>query len=375
MKILHIMHDYKPRIGGSVVRNANMVEAYKRNSNDEIYLINLGGKEYKLRECIGGIKIYRCRSLMEMIVTARNIIFKNGIEILHAHNYRFMFVAFMIKFMCPWRHLKIVTEMHSLYRMKRFKELISYYLLRKSDAVIVLADSAKQYLAEKMRVDKKKITSISNGISEVSFKENKNFKLYEDLSEKKNNYCIAAYFGTFYAWQGVLFLAQNIEKIFQECPDLYLVMIGDGPDFVQTKELIQKSRYKEQIFLSGSIEKEQICNLYELVDIILIPRLRDLSTDTAIPLKAVEAMEFSKCILAGKDNGLREILNEKNAGLFKSGDIEDFIFVLKKLLADRQLRGELGQKAKMDSRNFFHTWDTNALQVKKIYEKIQKINR
>ncbi|MCI8418120.1 MAG: glycosyltransferase family 4 protein [Lachnospiraceae bacterium] len=370
MKVLHIMHDYKPRIGGSVVRNANMIETYKKNSDDEIYLVNLGGKEYKLRDCIEGIKIYRCRSLAKMIITARNIVLRKDIEILHAHNYRFMFVAFIVKGLCPWRHLKIVTEMHSLYRMKYFKELIAGYLLRKSDAVIVLADSAKLYLSENMGVDRKRITSITNGISKINFKENKNFELYEHLSEKRNNYCIAAYFGTFYAWQGVLFIAQNIQKLLQECPDLYLVMIGDGPDFIQTKELIQKCRYKNRILLSGSIEKEQIFNLYELIDIILIPRLRDLSTDTAIPLKAVEAMEFSKCILAGNDNGLREILNEKNAGLFKSGDIEDFLLVLKKLLADKHLRRKLGQKAKTDSRNLFHSWDKNALQVKRIYEKL-----
>ena len=84
-------------------------------------------------------------------------------------------------------------------------------------------------------------------------------------------------------------------------------------------------------------------------------------------------MEFSKCILAGNDNGLKEVLNDKNAGLFRSGSIEDFLLVLKKLLADGQLREKLGVQAKRDSQRLFHSWDSNALQINRIYRKILKL--
>ena len=137
---------------------------------DELYLINLAGKEYAPRECIDNVKIYRCKTLLGMIITACNVVIRNNIEIVHAHNFRFMFVAFVIKFILPWRHLKVVTEMHALYKMKNFKEKIAYYLLRKSDAIIVLADSAKKYLAEKGKINKNIITSISNGRTEIKYK-------------------------------------------------------------------------------------------------------------------------------------------------------------------------------------------------------------
>lgn len=373
MNILHIMRDYKPRIGGSVVRNASMIESYNKNTEDKLYLINLAGKEYAPRERIDNVEIYRCKTLLAMIITACNVVIRNNIEIMHAHNFRFMFVAFVIKFILPWRHLKVVTEMHALYKMKNFKEKIAYYLLRKSDAIIVLADSAKKYLTEKGKINGNIITSISNGRTEIKYKENKDFEIYAQLMEMKRKYCIAAYFGTFYAWQGVLFIARNIDRILKECPQLYIVMIGNGPDFDETKKFIQECRYRDRIYLWKGIEKDKLYSLYELIDIILIPRLKSLSTDTAIPLKAVEAMELSKCILAGNDNGLKEVLNDKNAGLFNSGDVEDFLLILKKLLADEQLREKLGKQAKLDSQKLFHTWENNALQVKKIYERVLEV--
>ena len=373
MNILHIMHDYKPRIGGSVVRNASMIEAYNKGREDKLYLINLDGKKYASRECIDNVIIYRCKTLPGMIITAWRVVIRNNIEIMHAHNFRFMFVAFVIKFMCPWRHLKVVTEMHSVYKTKYFKEKIAYYLIRKSDAIIVLADSAKKYLVEKGKINGNIVTSISNGRTEIRYKQNKGFEIYGRLMEMKRKYCIAAYFGTFYAWQGVLFIAQNIDRILKECPELYIVMIGNGPDFDEVRELIQKCKYGDRILLWKGIEKDKLYNLYDLIDIILIPRLKNLSTDTAIPLKAVEAMEFSKCILAGNDNGLKEVLNDKNAGLFRSGSIEDFLLVLKKLLADGQLREKLGVQAKRDSQRLFHSWDSNALQINRIYRKILKL--
>lgn len=371
MNILHIMEDYKPRIGGSVVRNASMIEAYKRNMDDTLWLINLAGKEYQAREEMDGIAIYRCKSLPEMIVTAHRIAKKNNIEILHAHNFRFMFAAFAVKFLAPERSLKVVTEMHALYRMKHFKERIAYCLLRKSNAIIVLADSAKRYLTETYGIDQNRISSLSNGMFEIRYQKNTTFEFYSKLAGLRVAYCIAGYFGTFYQWQGVLFIGENLTKILRECPHLYIVMMGDGPEFEKVKKQVEACPYKNRILLSKGIEKEQLYNLYELIDIIWIPRLKNLSTDTAIPLKAVEAMGFSKCILAGNDNGLKEVLNEKNAAIFESGNINCFIEQLKKLVADSALRAELGEKAREDSVRIFHTWDSNALQVRAIYERVK----
>lgn len=368
MNILHIMEDYKPTIGGSVVRNGNMLDAYKQNyPEDSLFLVNMEGNKYERKTNEKGIVVFRCNSLFDQIVTSRKIVKTKNIGIIHAHNFRFLLVAFLAK---KRKKQKIVFEIHAVYKMGKAKELLSYWLLRRTEQIIVLADSAKKYLVEKKRIDVSRITTIRNGINCRNDKQNeKKLDLYIALEEiRKQGKIVVSYNGSFIEWQGVRFIADYFEHILDSISNVVLLLIGDGQEFEYVEMKARQCKSKDRIIVHKGVSKDQMLSLYDQIDVILIPREKSLKTDTAVPLKAIEAMQYAKCILASGDEGIKEILNNNNASIFHPMEITDLIDKLIILSNNKALREQLGKQARVDSEKYLVTWDNNSKIVHGIYE-------
>lgn len=369
MNILHLMKDYKPTNGGSVVRNGNMIDSYRRNyPNDRIFLINLDGKKLGHYSEINGVRVYRCLNLKDLIKQAIKIIREERIDVIEAHNFRFLLVAFIAR----KSHTRIICELHALYRMSKIKEILSYRLLRKTDQIIVLADVAKTYLVREKRIEADKITVIRNGIDMLQYSSE---KLESSLGEKlgklrKLGKIILAYTGSFIQWQGVRFVAEHFEKILKVDDKLILLMIGNGDEYSYVERKAEEVSCSSRIIIHPGVSREEMSKIYPNIDIVFIPREQNLSTDTAVPLKAVEAMCRNKAILASGDNGIKEVLNDTNASVYKPGDIEDLVSKLQMLIIDREYREKIAQKAAIDSELLFNTWDDNSIQMHEIYYRI-----
>lgn len=366
MNILHIMEDYKPTIGGSVVRNSNMIDSYHREfPEDKIYLVNLEGNLYKQKSNEDGIYVYRAKNLKEQIYIAHKLIKKAEIDVIHTHNFRFLFVGFLAKGL---KKIKIVNEIHALYRMSFFKEVISYCLLQKVNNIIVLAESAKDYLVKNNNLQKDKITVIRNGIEKPNNDIIVKGELYKKIQEmRKKDYIIISYNGSFIEWQGVRILADQMEKLLELSDKLFLLMLGDGNEYKYVEDKARKCKYRDRIFIHSGITKKEMLSLYEQIDIILIPRIKNLATDTAVPLKAIEAMQFCKCILASGDNGIKEVLNSDNAMIYEAGNYNDLRKKLKILIFDKELREHLGKRAKKNADKLLVSWEENSRRVNMLY--------
>lgn len=368
MKILHLMKDYMPKIGGSVVRNSNMIENYlKQAPEDKAYIANLDGEKYEAHSVENGIDVYRAKTLSELIEIAAKLVRDENIEIIQSHNFRFLFAAFMTRFKSK-RTPKIFVEIHAMYHMCWYKELLSRMLLKKVDGIVVLADCAKQYLIEEYKLNSKKITVIRNGIDandgKISIQDS---ELSSGIEALKKKYTIVLYTGSFYEWQGVNFLADRFDKLLEEIQEIAFVMIGNGPDYDYVKDKLLKTKYNDRILLHPGISKQEILSVYDLADVLIIPRLKNLSTNTAVPLKVIEAMEYGKCIVSANDNGLKEVLNETNAFIFESEDVDSLINQLKKAVENPERRNTVSSKAKNDAKELFVSWEDSALQMKKLY--------
>lgn len=359
MNILHIMEDYKPTIGGSVVRNSHMIENYIRlDENNHAMIVNLDGSKYDYCSKEDGVYVYRAVNLLQQIKIAAQIIKKYNIDIIQAHNFRFLFVAFLARLLSGGRN-PIYVEIHAMYHMSWYKEALSRILLKKVNKIIVLAECAKQYLIDEYKLNPKKIFVVRNGIeSNIKKEKISDLGFLEKISTLKNQYSIVLYTGSFYEWQGVNFISDEFDNILSNVPEIAIIMIGNGPDYnyVENNRLI--ARNKERILLHEGISKEEILTVYDMADIILIPRLKNLSTNTAVPLKAIEAMENCKCIVSANDNGLKEILNSNNSFMFESGDSKSLIDAIKKAFSDEENRKTVSKKAFEDSKEMFVSWET-----------------
>ena len=370
MIILHLMKDYKPTIGGSVVRNSNMIENYlKQSPGDKAIIVNLDGEKFDATSNENGIEVYRSKTLLDLIMTAKMLVKNEEIDIIQSHNFRFLFAAFLTRLLSR-RNPRIYIEIHAMYHMSWYKELFSRWLLKRVDGIVVLAECAKKYLMEEYKLSSKKITVIRNGIdlylekSEIQDKE-----LWDGINRLKESYSIVLYSGSFIEWQGVNFIADEFDYLLSNIPGIALVMIGNGPDYDYVEKQLSKSKYKDRVLLHHGISKQEIITTYELADVLLIPRLKNLSTNTAVPLKVIEAMEYEKCIVSANDNGLKEVLNVSNSYLFESGDIDSLIKELKVATVDNEKSSRIAKKAGIDAKNQFVTWEDSASKMIQLYRR------
>lgn len=367
--ILHLMQDYKPKNGGGVIRNSSLLERICEKGVC-ISIVNLGMEKKRERnENINGVRVVRCCNMFDLLKTAYNEARKNDVKIIHCHNFRFLLFGWLVKvFAC--RKAQIIAEIHALYRMSFIKEKLAYVLLKNCAAVIVLSNSAKEYLVNERGVKGELVHVIRNGILPTLLEKDLNSEAYRIISKARETYLVAAYFGTFYDWQGVDFLVNTLKLVLEQNSNLFIVMIGDGPRYSALSEIIQENEVSDRVYISKSVTKKQLVALYDIVDIILIPRLKNLSTDTAVPLKVVEAMQFSKCILAGSDNGICEVLNDQNAQLFTSGNQDSFLASLNELTKNEKKRLVLSKHAGVDCNSLFETWDEEAEKLKSVYNSL-----
>jgi len=260
------MKDYKPVIGGSVVRNSNMIDNYhKQYLDDELYLLNLDGSEFQYESVEDGVKVIREISLINLIKTARKIIKREKIDVIHAHNFRFLYAAYISRlFLAP--KPQIVLEIHAMYNMCFWKEILSNYLMRRTGKIIVLAECARQYLIEKRGIKDEQITVIRNGIDEFVQSQKLHDKNFENaILQLKKRHIIVAYTGSFIEWQGVRFLADNFDIILEKCEKTAIVMVGNGPDFDYVKNKGKESMFNDRILIHCGISKPETIELYKYI--------------------------------------------------------------------------------------------------------------
>jgi glycosyltransferase involved in cell wall biosynthesis len=92
-------------------------------------------------------------------------------------------------------------------------------------------------------------------------------------------------------------------------------MVGEGPEFPTIEKEVTNGLLSDRVLVVKAVPHEDIPWLYRLVDLLLVPRPSTLATETAIPLKAIEALASGTLVVGTKVGGLHELLKMGILGL------------------------------------------------------------
>lgn len=363
MKILHIAEVYLPSYGGGTIRLRNFLEPMARDKRCEVHILVIkhqpGLKDY---EKINNIHIHRVDSFWRLPTAIRKIIKTYKIDIIHTHNARPGFFA-VLAFKRPF-----IIEMHAIYEMAIYKLVMTRVLYLLADKIVVLAQSSKNFLIKRYNFIKDKIVVIPNGINLERFdvlKDNEIRSRY-NIREKY----IVGYTGTFFPWQGVEYLVKAIPYVLNEIKDVKFLLVGYGPEFEFIKELLYKMELEAKVILTGKVSPEEIPNYIASMDIFVIPRPSTLATETALPLKLLEAMAAGKSIIATEMGGLSEVIvHNENGILIPSPEPEELAKKISYLLLHPEVRERLGISAR-DSVCKKYNWEKSVQKMYHLYKTI-----
>lgn len=152
--------------------------------------------------------------------------------------------------------------------------------------------------------------------------------------------------GRLEARKGIDVLLAAMQRLMPRYPRLHLDIVGNdtlpGPGGRTYRAAFESEPATEQlrarVRFHGEIDEKALRGFYDACDIFVAP-----SRFESFGLVLVEAMMFSKPVVACQTGGMIEIVEEDKTGvLAKPGDVDSLCACLECLIADTALRGRLG---------------------------------
>jgi len=183
-------------------------------------------------------------------------------------------------------------------------------------------------------------------------------KAFEFLKEKFSKSSLEA------NWKGFegFVVGRKKNNIFN---DLKLVIAGSrGWLYKDIFKAVENSKYKKDIIFTGIIDDKDKPYLYNLANVFVYPSFFE-----GFGFPPLEAMACGVPTIVSNTSSLPEVVGD-GAIMIDPYNIDELAFAIRKVLEDRDLRGDLIKKGLKQAKKF--DWDKTAQQVLEIFREIKK---
>jgi glycosyltransferase involved in cell wall biosynthesis len=146
--------------------------------------------------------------------------------------------------------------------------------------------------------------------------------------------------------KGPMHLLNAMESVWQDYPEATLVFVGKG-------DLEAELRAKAlQMGVSGRVKflgwRDDIPEIMKILDVFVLPSLNE-----GMGRVLVEAMAAGRPVVASRVGGIPDLVKHgENGFLVEPGDENGVSAAIKKLLADKIMRDQMGEKGRIMAQAF-----------------------
>ena len=386
MRIGLFTDTYPPYING-VSTSVHMLKIALENLGHEVFVVTVNQKasSYDFEEDghiikVPGVKTgiydYRLTSMYPLKIAKK--IKKMNLDIIHVHT-EFSIGSFG-RIIAKQLNIPIVATYHTYYEdylyyvtkgyfnyisKNLLKTLTQFYADKTVNSLIVPAEKIKDLFINKYNY-KKEIAVIPTGIAiERFYKENvdknKKEEIYKSLKVDKDDFLIL-FVGRVAEEKNIKFLIEAHKKLVKEDNKYKLIIVGDGPDIKNLKELSKD--IKDNVVFAGKSLWEDVPCYYDIADIFVTA-----SRSETQGLTVLEALASSTPVVCANDPSyIDAIVPGSNGFVFDTE--EEYLENIKKIRKDNKLREEFSINARNYSENFSSS--KYAKRVLDVYEKAIK---
>jgi glycosyltransferase involved in cell wall biosynthesis len=180
---------------------------------------------------------------------------------------------------------------------------------------------------------------------------------------------IVAALGRFVYKKGFEYLLNAMPEVLQECPQVRLILGGDGSLMDMFQQRIAELGIREHVSLPGRVPWDEVPDFLAGADIFVLPSVRDEDGNVdGLPTVVLEAMSSGAAVIASDIGGVSLVIDDRVNGLLvppgDSAALRDAIIHLAKNL-DQRLA--LAQSARNDIVERFN-WDRIAMRISALLE-------
>lgn len=243
------------------------------------------------------------------------------------------------------------------------------YALRRADAVTTICEGLRNDIMGR-GLPAEKITTIPNAVDIEAFSVGKEaddtLKNQLGLGGKR----AIGFIGSFYAYEGLEVLLRAFPMMRAKHPDLCVLLVGGGPQDAFLRQLAVELGIRDNVIFTGRVPHDQVKRYYDLIDILVYPRLSMRLTELVTPLKPLEAMAQGRVLVASDVGGHLELIRDGKTGLlFKAGNTQSLADKVDELLNAPQRWPGLRQAG----RHFVETernWRVSVARYEPIYKQL-----
>ncbi|MBD3169047.1 MAG: glycosyltransferase [candidate division Zixibacteria bacterium] len=328
-------------------------------------LVEVGFLSEKLRE--KGIESYlvpRMTPGVSMLYPRPLIKFikDSGCDIVHTHSGCWMKVAAACAYL-P-RVKLIYTEHGRAFPDKASRIFLDRLSINFTDKVVAVGDTLKDYMINTVKLPPRKVMTIFNGIDTGRFQpsmENRS-SVREEFGYTDENVVIGIV-ARLAEVKNHSFLIKTLKEIIAQCPEIRLLVIGDGPLRNELEQLTDGLGLPQFVTFAG--DRNDVPRLLCGVDISTL-----CSVSEGISLTILEAMASSLPVVATNVGGNSTIIkNGENGFLTEVGNIGDYGAKLTSLIKSPGMRAEIGNKAR---NHVIDNWGVKGMAdaYQKLYEEL-----
>jgi glycogen(starch) synthase len=368
MRVLHVLDHSVPLHSGYGFRTLAILREQRRRGWETVHLTTpKHGPGPATQEVVDGLTFHRTPSttgiglLAQMRLTAARIdelVRSERPDVVHAHSP--VLNALPALWVRLSRRVPVVYEMRASwedaavdhgttgegslrYRASRALETVA---LRHADQVTTICEGLRADIAAR-GVAADRITVIPNAVDVEGFR----FGAPADAALQARlglaGCTVIGFAGSFYGYEGLHLLVDAMARLRTARPDLRLLLVGGGPQEAALREQVASADLGNRVLFTGRVPHDEVQRYYELIDLLVYPRLPIRLTELVTPLKPLEAMAQGRVLLASDVGGHRELIADGQTGyLCRAGDADALAQAMSNALDQRSDWPRLRQQAR-----------------------------
>ncbi|MCR4661747.1 MAG: glycosyltransferase [Clostridia bacterium] len=352
IRVLEVVDNYYPNTDGVVL----VVDNYAKLLNKEIECSVLAPKyskapkqtEYELIECIslnGGIFGPRL-ALPHFDIKLHKYLKTHTFDLIHVHS-----PATLAKYIISYAkkrnipivftaHTKYHVEINRFFKTKFFQKLFLNYTIsavRKSDYIWAVSDGVRDVFKNEYLIDKEYKVFRNGTDMDISYIDDRNIlkiKLRYNINE--NDFVIVTA-GRIVSIKNFQILVEAVHLLHDTCPNVKLIIIGDGNYKKTLENMVKEYNLEENIFFVGKTnDRKELATYYYCSNITALASTFDTSS-----LIIKEGFAFSKPTLVVANSAPAEgIIDNQNSYLAEC-DANSFAEKIKYIISNRDKYNEV----------------------------------
>jgi PEP-CTERM/exosortase A-associated glycosyltransferase len=350
MRILHILDHSLPLHSGYAFRTVSILRESQALGWETIHLTSpkQGGESDVREETVDSWHFYRTPSIRSFVADLpgvgeielmgdlahriETLVHRFHPHIIHAHSPvlnaipalrvgRRTGVPVVYEVRALWEDAAVdhgTTREGSLrYRLSRGLES---YAAKRADHVVTICEGLRnELLARGVRPER--VSVVPNGVDIERFDAGRHAD--RELAAKLGlaGMTVLGFAGSFYSYEGLHLLLSALPSILAQRPEVRLLLVGGGFQDENLRRQAVELGIADKVVFTGRVPHAEVGRYYDLIDMLVYPRLSMRLTELVTPLKPLEAMAQGRLVVGSDVGGHREMMRDgETAVLFKAGD-------------------------------------------------------